>query len=147
MATSIHVYDDIETFNHVYKGWLLEPLKNVKIKDMYIYDKKKLWVVTNTNDQKEQPRLQHSLVHFRNGNIYGYQDEKTKLVLHDKVKFNQKKLTLEFFPKFLRKPDLSWRIGRYWTNNNPKKSKKIDWDLRFYDFELDRINLILSVVD
>ena len=67
MATSIHVYDDIETFNKVYKGWLLEPLKNVKIKDMYIYDKRKLWVVTNTNDQKEQPRLQHSLVHFRNG--------------------------------------------------------------------------------
>ena len=79
MATSIHVYDDIETFNKVYKGWLLEPLKNVKIKDMYIYDKRKLWVVTNTNDQKEQPRLQHSLVHFRNGNIYGYQDEKTKI--------------------------------------------------------------------
>ena len=85
MASSIYVYDNMKEFERFYKGFLTEPMKKINIVDMYINDKSKLWIVTNTNQEKERPRLQKSLVHFRNGNIYGYQNDKTVLILHDKI--------------------------------------------------------------
>lgn len=144
MASSIYVYDNMKEFERFYKGFLDEPMKKINIVDMYINDKSKLWIVTNTNQEKERPRLQKSLVHFRNGNIYGYQDDKTTLVIHNKIKFNKKKMQLEFFPKFLRKPMLSWRVDRHFESNNPNKNKIIDYDMKFYDYEMDRINFILK---
>ena len=51
-------------------------------------------------------------------------------------------MKLDFFPRFLRKPLLQWRVDRYL--GEPIKKAKIDYDHRYYDFDLDRINFILE---
>tara|TARA_R100000808_G_scaffold9877_1_gene26802 strand:+ start:16316 stop:16762 length:447 start_codon:yes stop_codon:yes gene_type:complete len=144
MASSIYIYDSVDEFEHIYKGYLEEPLRKIKINDLFIHEKSKIWVVTNTNDLKEKPLLQKSLVHFRNGSVDQYATDKTKLVLYDKMKFNKKKMRLEFFPKFLRKPLLSWKVDRHYSENIQHKNKIIDYDHRYYDYELDRLNFILK---
>jgi len=142
MASSIYVYENMKEFENWYKGFTDEPFKHLKIVDMFVHKKDRLWVVTNTNQEKERPLLQKSLVHFRNGNIDEYKTDETKLILHDKVKFNFKKGKLEIFPRFLRKPLLTWKVDRYFGEK--PKEKLINWYHRYYDFELDRINLILK---
>jgi|TARA_R110002012_G_scaffold322062_1_gene554394 hypothetical protein len=144
MASSIYIYDSIKEFEHFYKGYLDEPLRKIKINDLFIHKNSKLWVVTNTNDLKERPLLQKSLVHFRNGSVDKYADKDTKLVLYDKMKFNRKKMRLSFFPRFLRKAVLDWRVDRHLSENIPHKNKIIDYDHRYYDYELDRLNFILK---
>ena len=65
-----------------------------------------------------------------------------KLVLHGKVRYNHKKNQLEFFPRKLRKPLLSMRVGRYFGY---KKGKcNINYDKRYYDFKNDRMLFILE---
>lgn len=145
VASSIYVYRDMRSFEHFYKGFLDEPLRKINILDIYIKNNDRLWIVTNSNDMKEKPLLQKSLVHFRNGDISGYDGDDVKLLLYDKLKFNEKKMKLEFFPRFLRKPLLTWRVDRYLNVTNTKtKNKLVDYSHKYYDYEYDRINLILK---
>lgn len=144
MASSIYIYDGLTEFENFYKGLLDNPIKKIKIFDLYINNNSQLWIVTNTNTLKERPTLKKSMVHFRNGSITEYKTEKTTLVLYNKLEFDRKRLKLKFYPRFLRKPLLEWKVDRYIQNNLPKKQKKIDYDHRYYDLEFDRINLILK---
>ena len=144
MASSIYVYDNLKEYINYNKDNLNELVKSSKIVDLYIHDKTKLWVITNTNNLKERPLLQKSLVHFRNGNVNEYKTDESKLVLHDKIKFNPKKMHIDIFPRFLRKPELRWRVDKYINNSNNIKSKMIDYEHRFYDLETNRINFILK---
>jgi len=144
MASSIYVYDNLKEYIKYNKDNLNELVKSSKIVDLYIHDKTKLWVVTNTNDLKERPLTWKSLVHFRNGSVNDYKTDQSKLILHDKIKFNPKKMQIDIFPKFLRKPELRWRVDRYINSSNNKKSKIIDYDHRFYDLETDRLSFMLK---
>jgi len=144
MASSIYVYDNLKEYIKYNKDNLNELVKSSKIVDLYIHDKTKLWVVTNTNDLKERPLTWKSLVHFRNGSVNNYKTDKSKLILHDKIKFNPKKMQIDIFPRFLRKPELRWRVDRYINSSNNKKSKIIDYDHRFYDLETDRLSFMLK---
>ena len=65
-----------------------------------------------------------------------------KLVMHKKIRYNNKRNQLEFFPRFLRKPLLSMRVGRYYGLNKGKCN--IDYDKRYYDFKNDRMIFILE---
>ena len=142
MATSSHIFETLDEFKRIYgdKFDLLE--YNIPLRDLWIKDGK-LWIVTNTNDQKQQPELFRSLVHFRNGSIDEYRTGGEKLVLHGKMRINFKKGKLEFFPRFLRKPLLSLRYGRFYGDVKDKK-RKIDYNQRFYDFHNDRMIFILE---
>ena len=144
VASSIYVYNNIKEYVQYNKDNLNELFKSSKIVDLYIHTKTKLWVVTNTNNLKERPLLQKSLVHFRNGNVNEYKTDKSKLILHDKIKFNPKKMQIDIFPRFLRKPELRWRVDRYINSSNNKKSKIIDYDHRYYDLETDRLSFMLK---
>lgn len=144
MASSIYIYDNYDEFERFNKDNFNESFKTIKIIDMYVHDKNKLWVVTNTNDLKERPHLHKSLVHFRNSTVEEHKTDKTKLILHDKIKFNPKNMCIDIFPHFLRKPDLKWKVDKCIGVNNNKKSRIIDYDNRFYDFENNRINLVLK---
>ena len=147
MASAIYVYENAKEFENYYKGYTEDSFKTLKIIDMYIHDEDRLWVVTNTNDEKERPMLQKSLCHFRNGSVDEYKTDKTVLVVFEKIKFDFKKSKLKFFPKFLdflgRKPKLTWKVDRYFGDGKPK-CNTIDYNHRYYDFETDRINLILK---
>ena len=92
---------------------------------------------------KEHPQLQRSIVHFRNGEIGEWEDGKEELVKYDDVRLNIKKDQIEFFPRFLRKPKLSMRIGRFYGNLEKGKIK-VDYKNRFYDLHRDRITFILE---
>ena len=142
MASSIYIYETEEDFNNFYGKNKEDITRNLKIIDMFIHDKEKLWVVTNTNNLKERPELVRSLVHFRNGNIDEYKTENTKLVEYEKMTFNFKKNKLEFFPRLLRKPLLSWRVDRY--IGNKVKKVKINYVHRYYDYKRDRLNFVLK---
>jgi len=142
MATSTYIFETLDEFKRIYgeKFDLLE--YKVPLVDLFV-KKDKLWIVTNTNDQKQQPQLVRSLVHFRNGTIDEYREGDEKLVEHDKMRVNFKTEQLEFFPRFLRKPLLSIRYGRFYGEFQ-KKKRKIDYDLRFYDFHNDRMVFVLE---
>lgn len=142
MATSSHIFESLDEFKRIY-GERFDQLEyKVPLNDLWI-NKDKLWIVTNTNDQKQKPDLFRSMVHFRNGTIEEWRDGNEKLVLHGKMRINLKTEKLEFFPRFLRKPLLSIRYGRFYGDVKDKK-RKINYDLRFYDLHNDRMIFILE---
>ena len=144
MASSIYLYNNYKEFESFNKDNFNEKFKTIKIIDMYIHDKTKLWVVTNTNDIIEKPYLQKSLVHFRNATVEEYKTDKTKLILHDKIKFNPKKMKIDIYPRFLRKPELRWRVDKYINDGNNMETRMVNYDNRYYDFENNRINFVLK---
>jgi len=141
MATSIYVFDSDRMFEAVYREHVDDVEYKMPLIDLYVKGER-LWVVTNSNDMKEQPRLTRSIVHFRKDNAKKYVEGDEKLVTHGKVRYNEKRNQLEFFPRFLRKPMLSMRVGRYFGIVVGKCN--IDYDKRYYDFKNDRMIFILE---
>lgn len=141
MATSIYIFDSDTMFKAVYREHINDLEYKMPLIDLYVKGEK-LWIVTNSNDMKEQPRLDRSIVHFRKDNANEWIEGDEKLVTHGKIRFNNKTNQLEFFPRFMRKPLLSIRVGRYF---GLKKGKcNIDYDKRYYDFKNDRMLFILE---
>tara|TARA_R100000406_G_scaffold51754_1_gene35201 strand:- start:652 stop:1098 length:447 start_codon:yes stop_codon:yes gene_type:complete len=145
MASSIYIFNNIETFQSVYGKYFDDVLFKMPLIDIYL-KKDKLWIVTNSNDMKEQPRLERTIVHFRSGNVEEWKDGDEKLVKYNDVRFNCKTSNVEFFPRFLRKPLLRMRIGRYFGNVDDK-CHDIDYSQRFYDYTNDRIIFVLERKD
>jgi len=141
MATSFYIYENIDEYNVIYNENRKDPMREVDLLDLYVC-KDKLYVVTNTSMHKEQPRMERTIIHFRNGKLDEWADGSEKLVKYGSMQFNPKTNNLEIFPKLLRKPELQFRIGRYYGED--AKKKKINYEHRFYDLFLDRINLILE---
>lgn len=141
MATSIYIFDSDRMFKAVYREHMDDVEYKMPLIDLYVKGER-LWVVTNSNDMKEQPRLTRSIVHFRKDNAKEYVEGDEKLVTHGKVRYNEKRNQLEFFPRLLRKPLLSMRVGRYFGMNEGKCN--IDYDKRYYDFKNDRMIFILE---
>jgi|TARA_B110000438_G_scaffold273830_1_gene293531 hypothetical protein len=142
MATSIYVFENDDIFHQIYKDVMEDPLYIMKIIDLYVKGDH-LWIVTNSNDKKEKPRLSNTLVHFRQGSVKEWEDGDEKLVKYGDIRYNHKKGQLEFFPRMLRKPLLSMRVGRCITNSNDKY-RKVDYDKRFYDFTNNRIIFLME---
>lgn len=141
MATSIYIFDSDRIFKAIYREHMDDVEYKMPLIDLYVKGER-LWVVTNSNDMKEQPRLTRSIVHFRKDNAKDYVEGDEKLVTHGKVRYNEKRNQLEFFPRLLRKPLLSMRVGRYFGINEGKCN--IDYDKRYYDFKNDRMIFILE---
>jgi hypothetical protein len=141
MATSIYVFDSDRMFEAVYREHVDDVEYKMPLIDLYVKGER-LWVVTNSNDMKEQPRLTRSIVHFRKDNAKKYVEGDEKLVTHGKIRYNEKRNQLEFFPRFLRKPLLSMRVGRYFGIVVGKCN--INYDKRYYDFKNDRMIFILE---
>jgi hypothetical protein len=141
MATSIYIVDSDRRFKAVYREHMDDVEYKMPLIDLYVKGQR-LWVVTNSNDMKEQPRMDRSIVHFRKDNAKEYVEGDEKLVTHGKIRYNEKRNQLEFFPRFLRKPLLSMRVGRYFGISEGKCN--IDYDKRYYDFKNDRMIFILE---
>ena len=143
MATSIYVYENIDVYKKVYGDKIDSEMFHTEIIDMYIAEKEKLWVVTKLAKEVARPQLNRTIVHFIANEVEEYLTGKEKLILYEKISFNQKRDRIEIYPKKLRSPELFFRIGRYYGDIQ-KKSKTIDYSKRFYDFTTNRINLILK---
>jgi len=133
-----------------------EPLSHMPLIDMYISEdgkKKRLWVLTNSADKDFKPRLEKSVVHFRNGTCEKWKKGNEKLIKHDNIFYDYKNKSLLIEPSWLHEPYFIKRVDRFF-GKVPKKSTKlmdyvnhivkIDYDNRFYDFERDTINLIIG---
>ena len=99
MATSIYIYDSMKTYKKVMGSERNDPLRECELIDLYI-KKDKLYVITNTSMHKEQPRLERTIVHFRNGKIGEWKSGKEKLVTYGNLRYNSKNDKLELFPRF-----------------------------------------------
>tara|TARA_R110000744_G_scaffold206951_1_gene325551 strand:- start:1835 stop:2269 length:435 start_codon:yes stop_codon:yes gene_type:complete len=141
MSTSIYIFDTDKMFKSIYREHTDDLEHKMPLIDLYVKGEK-LWVVTNSNDINEQPRLDRSIVHFRKDNAKEWIEGDEKLVIHGKIRYNHKRNQLEIFPRFLRKPLLSMRVGRFFGNKNGKCY--IDYNKRYYDFKNDRMIFILE---
>ena len=147
MGTAFYVYESINEYNELYKGRREEVVHESIISNMLIkpdVDREShLWVVTKSSEQKERPRLERSIVHFRNGNLTGYITGDEIKIEANKISFNPKNMQIEFLPKTLRKPELLFKVDRYY-GSSLKRSKKVVFAKKFYDTVMDRINIILN---
>ena len=116
----------------------------IKITDMYLKPNDVLWIVEKYDKIKEKPLLGRSIVHFRDSSFEKNKQGDEVLVLHEKVKFDPKRMKVQFFPKLLRKPMFELKCDRFYGDETMKKGKKIDYAHRYYDINADRVNLVLK---
>ena len=148
MGTAFYVYETEEEYLKMYKDRVNEKIHHSPVTAMYLsLDGKEnhLWVVTESSKQKERPRMERSIVHFRNG-LQGAASYKEgdEIPLEKKdVKFNKKKMVIQILPKTLRKPILEFRVDRYY-GDEVKGRIKADEQKYYYDTVMDRINIVLK---
>tara|TARA_B100001750_G_scaffold247870_2_gene275302 strand:+ start:851 stop:1282 length:432 start_codon:yes stop_codon:yes gene_type:complete len=143
MGTSFYIYENLEQLEKLYGETLKEEQHCIKITDMYLKPNDVLWIVEEYDKIKERPMIGRSIVHFRNTDFQDYKIGDERLVLHEKLKYEAKREKLQFFPKKLRKPEMEVRVDRYY-GEHPEKSGKIDYNHRYYDLTMDRVNFVLK---
>lgn len=143
MGTAFYVYENEKQMTDLYGDRLDEEMHCIKIVDMYIKPNDVLWMVEKYDKIKDKPLIGRSIVHFRDESFKDNEKGDEKLVLHDKLCYDPKRSKLQMFPKLLRKPLFEVKVDRYY--GDPQKKKiKIDYNHRYYDLTLDRVNLILK---
>ena len=85
MATSFYVYDTLKEYKLRYADKVESELFQTKIKDMYVTEDKKLWVVTNFTEKAAKPQLNRSIVHFYAGEVAYYKKGDEQLIVDGKI--------------------------------------------------------------
>ena len=148
MASSIYIYNSYEEYKEYYKGKHEQLIFQIPIIDMYVDPvNKQLFVITNQDENaKKQIDFHRTIVHVRqqgwSTDVLGYSGS-VMLVEHDKVFYNGKTGYIDFFPRFMKVSKYSQRADRV-VGGNEKKTYNLLYDLKFYDWQQDRINLILG---
>lgn len=141
MASSIYIYPDIDQYSRFYGREREDLTFEAVLIDLYVDIKKqKLFVITNTSNEKERVLNNRTITHIRN------ESYKTEHLTDECVLVTDKDIVykngyLELFPRFLRKPLMKLRVDRCVGGNINKN--KIDLTQMKYDFTRDRINLIV----
>jgi hypothetical protein len=141
MASSIYIYPDIDQYSRFYGREREDLTFEAVLIDLYVDIKKqKLFVITNTSNEKERVLNNRTITHIRN------ESYKTEHLTDDCVLVTDKDIVykngyLELFPRFLRKPLMKLRVDRCVGGNIDKN--KIDLTQMKYDFTRDRINLMV----
>ena len=148
MGTAFYVYETEEEYNRMYKDRVGEKVHHSPIITFYLrLDKKNnhLWVVTESSSQKERPRMERSIVHFRNGehDILQYKNDKTVQLEKKNLKFDKDRMKMQIMPKTLRKSLLEFKVDRYY-GRDVKPKVKVEDVKNYYDTVMDRINVVLS---
>ena len=149
MGTAFYVYETRELYDKIYKERINEKIHHSPVITFYLkFDKVKenhLWVITESSTQKERPRMERSIVHFRNGehSILQYKDGEEIQLQKKNIKFDKHKMIVKIMPKTLRKSLLEFRVDRY-IGNEITGTIKADDQEYFYDTVMDRINIVLK---
>jgi len=149
MGTAFYVYETKELYDKIYKERITEKIHHSPITAMYLsLDKVKenhLWVITESSKQKERPRMERSIVHFRNGEhgVLQYKNGEEIQIQKNNIKFDKNKMRVKIMPKTLRKSLLEFKVDRYHGNEiiGRIKAEKQEY---FYDTVMDRINIVLK---
>jgi hypothetical protein len=149
MGTAFYVFETEEEYDKMYKERVKEKIHHSPVTAMYLsLDKVKenhLWVCHESSKEKERPRMERSIVHFRNGehNMLQYKNGEEIQVQKKNIKFDKGKMKIKIMPKTLRKSLLEFRVDRYYGHDiNPKA--KAESQTYYYDTVMDRINIILK---
>ncbi len=142
MASSIYIYPNIDEYSRFYGREKEDLTFEAILIDLYVDIKKqKMFVITNTSNEKPRTLNNRTITHIRNEAFkdeYIYDD--CKLITDKDIIY--KNGYLELFPRFLRKPLMKLRVDRCVGGKIDKKH--IDLTKMKYDYTRDRINLIVK---
>lgn len=149
MGTAFYVFETEEEYTEMYKERIKEKIHHSPVTAMYLsldpIKENHLWVVTESSSQKERPRMERTIVHFRNGehDLLQYKKGNEIQVSKKNIKFDKNKMLIKIMPKTLRKSLLEFRVDRYYGRVSVGKIK-LEKMLYFYDTVMDRINVVLK---
>lgn len=150
MASAIYIYPNFAAYDNFYGANLKNIINHLPIIDLYInIAKEQLFVVTNTAGEGFRVDKSRGIVHIRQESLMeNVITEDETLVLHDKIVYDKRKKQIQFFPSklpgWLKKPKMVQKVDRYVTGDINKHRDQIDTTKMFYDFEYDRINMIMK---
>lgn len=141
MASAIYVYPDFNQYSRFYGREQNDLTYEAILIDLYVdVVKQKLFVITNTSNEKERILNNRTITHIRNESFKkDHLNDDCRLVTDKDIVY--KNGYLELFPRFLRKPLMKLRVDRC-VGGNIKKNR-LDLTKMKYDFTRDRINLIV----
>jgi|TARA_R110000751_G_scaffold33366_3_gene83290 hypothetical protein len=141
MASSIYIYPDFKEYVRFYGREQDDITFEAILIDLYVDTiKQKLFVITNTSNDKERILNNRTITHIRNESFKDeHLNEDCRLVTDKDILY--KNGYIELFPRFLRKPLMKLRVDRC-VGGNIKKTR-LDLARMKYDYTRDRINLIV----
>ncbi len=141
MASAIYVYPDFNEYTRFYGREQNDLTYEAVLIDLYVdVVKQKLFVITNTSNEKERILNNRTITHIRNESFKkDHLNDECRLVTDKDIVY--KNGYLELFPRFLRKPLMKLRVDRC-VGGNIKKNR-LDLTKMKYDFTRDRINLVV----
>jgi hypothetical protein len=141
MASAIYVYPDFNQYSRFYGREQNDLTYEAILIDLYVdVVKQKLFVITNTSNEKERILNNRTITHIRNESFKKYHlNDDCRLVTDKDIVY--KNGYLELFPRFLRKPLMKLRVDR--CVGGDIKKNRIDLSRMKYDYTRDRINLII----
>ena len=148
MGTAFYVYETEEVYDKLYKERRKEKIHHSPIIALYLrLDKVKenhLWVITESSTEKERPRMERSIVHFRNGehSVLQYKNGEEIQLQRKNIKFDKNKMRVKIMPKTFRKSLLEFKVDRYIGDEIMGRLKSEEQEY-FYDTVMDRINIVL----
>jgi len=152
MGTAFYVFENEEEYTKMYKERITETVHHSKVLVMYLkLDKIKenhLWVITESSKQKERPRMERTIVHFRNGEhgVLQYKNGEEIQLQKKNIKFDKHKMRVKIMPNqrlTFRKSLLEFKVDRYIGDEIMGRLKSENQEY-FYDTVMDRINIVLK---
>jgi len=142
MASSIYIYPNFNEYSRFYGREREDLTFEAILIDLYVDIKKqKLFVITNTSNEKQRTLNNRTITHIRNESFKDdYVNDECRLITDKDIVY--KNGYLELFPRFLRKPLMKLRVDRCVGGSIEKTN--IDLTKMKYDFTRDRINLIVK---
>jgi hypothetical protein len=146
MGISVHVYHSIDEYvlrnkNHVSPKLEVNET-SLPLQDIWIKDDDKIMLVLDSKKFFVRPDVSRSITCYQKDNIDEYLTGDEKLVKYDDVSFEPKGEKIMFFKKTLRRPQIFFKVGRFW-GDLPKKRTNIDWAHKFFNLKANRVDLIL----
>lgn len=146
MGISVHVYDTIDEYVRRNGRLVSDKLEindsSLVLKDIWVTKDDKLRVVIDCERFFDHPDVSRSISCFQTNNIDENLTGTEKLVKYDDVSFDPKTENIMFFKKRLRKAPIFFKVGKF-CGTKPQKTKKIDWEHKFFNLKANRIDFIL----
>jgi hypothetical protein len=147
MGISMHVYSDLNEYilrnSDRVDGKRKINESSLKLLDMIVTPDDKILVVLDCEKYFDRPDVSRSIACYQKNNISKYMNGEERLVKYEDVEYNPKNDNITFFPKFIGKSGIFFKIGRFW-GDRPEKKTKIDWEYKFYNLSMNKIDLILK---
>lgn len=147
MGVSMHVYSNLNEYikrntDRVDKKRDVNP-SSLKCLDMIVRPDDKIMIVLDCEKFFERPDVSRSIALYQKNNISEHLTGEERLVKYGEVEFDPKDDKITFFPKFLGRSGQFFKAGRFW-GDRPKKKTKIEWKHKFYNLDMNKVDLILK---